>query len=279
MTGQTARSVIQFAHMSPGETVSTDRLARPGSISRQWAWGGGTGEGVRVCVIDSGLDPTLDIGRRGGSFTVSKSAVDGTLRYDVVTDSQGDAAGHGTACAAIINRLAPACEITSIRVLGPTLGGAGDILIAALRWAIAEGFGVINLSLSTRNPVYKQEIHDLVDQAFFQDVAIVAAAHNAPVESYPWRFSAVFSAGSHSVEDPEHIELNPRPPVQYFAAGVRVAVPQNGRVVRVSGNSFAAPHLAGLIARIRSKYPQLAVPEIRHVLSAVASNLVEGERE
>jgi subtilisin len=278
MTQPATLSVIRFAHMSPGETVNVRRLAQPASIDRHWAWGGSTGVGTRVCVIDSGLDPAAEIGRRGGSFRVAKHDVEGDLSYDILPDSHGDAASHGTACATIIHRLAPDCEITSVRVLGPSLGGSSDVLVAALRWAIGQDFGVINLSLSTKNPVYKQEIHDLVDRALFANIAIVAAAHNNPVDSFPWRFSAVFSTGSHAVDDPEYIELNPRPPVEYFAAGVRVAIPQNGGTVRMSGNSFAAPHLAGLIARIRSKHPHLTVPEIKHVLAAIAGNLVEGEQ-
>ena len=63
-------------------------------------------------------------------------------------DEEGDLFGHGTACAGIIRSLAPECEIHSVRTLGRRLTGRGAVLLAGLRWAIDEGYDVINLSLS-----------------------------------------------------------------------------------------------------------------------------------
>ncbi len=80
--------------------------------------------------------------------------------------------------------------------------------------------------------------------AYFNRTLLVAAAHNMPVESYPWRFSSVLSVGSHELEDPEAYFYNPTPPVEFFARGVEVEVPWlGGSTVRSTGNSFATPHI------------------------------------
>src|SRR4029077_12392039 len=108
-------------------------------------------------------------------------------------DLEGDVCGHGTACAGIVRSLAPEAEIHSVRVLGPGFTGGGNILLFGLRYAIEQGFDVVNLSLSTTKKDYATVLQELADSAYFQRTVLVASAHNMPVESYPWRFSSVIS--------------------------------------------------------------------------------------
>src|SRR5436190_15837343 len=118
----------------------------PAGRTAEWAWGGSTGTGVRVCIVDSGVESEHpDVRPIAASFAV-RSADDGALR--VVGDAAGDAYGHGTACAGIVRQLAPAAEIVSVRVLDGAVS-TGDALVAGLRWAVEEGFDVVNLSVST----------------------------------------------------------------------------------------------------------------------------------
>ena len=266
------RRTIRFAHASQGETVDGSALRFPHPITRDWAWGGATGEGVRVCVIDSGLD--ADHPAVAGRAERHRVVADDAGHWSVRPDDQGDAAGHGTACAGIIRSLAPDCDLVSVRVLGRGLRGNGEALLAALEWAIEQGFPVVNLSLSTRRTVFKERLHDLADRAYFGGTAIVSSAHNSPLDSYPWRFSSVLSVGSHDRPDPEYLEVSPAPPVEFFAAGVRVTVAWPGGGTRsVSGNSFATPHVSGLCARILQAHPSFHPAQLKHVLSAVADNV------
>src|SRR5262249_13103391 len=158
-----------------------------------------TGAGVSVCVVDSGIE--LDhplVGRVDHSVAVERTGEE----IDVREDDQGDLSGHGTACAGIIRSLAPECELTSVRVLGAGFTGSGPVLLEGLRWAIDQGFDVINMSLSTTKRQFAETLHDLADAAYFRRTMLVASAHNMPVESFPWRFSSVISVGSHEDEDP-----------------------------------------------------------------------------
>lgn len=273
MTGLAPRRVLRFAHTSRGEPISAQVAHLQAAVSRDWAWGGTTGRGVRVGVIDSGIDGTHPaVGDGVRMLRVASSTTE--ARYTVEPDDVGDVAGHGTACAGIVRALAPDCELISIRVLGDRLRGSGEALVAALEWSVDEGIDVVNLSLSTRKPVLKECLHDLVERAYFAGTTIVSSAHNSPVESYPWRFASVISVGSHDHPDADYIEASPNPPVDFFACGVGVSVAWlDGRTTRVTGNSFATPHITGLCARILERHPGFRTTQLRQTLMSVADNV------
>ena len=106
-------------------------------ITPEWAWEGSRGAGVKVAVIDSGIDASHPlVGGTVSGYVLIQDSPDG-LVYD--TEPHSDAYGHGTACAGIIRRAAPDCELYSVRVLGPGLSGKGIVFAAGLRWAIENG--------------------------------------------------------------------------------------------------------------------------------------------
>lgn len=229
------------------------------------------GRGVRVCVVDSGVERDHPVvGPVDGSWVVVKD--DAGLRVEP-TDT-GDSCGHGTACAGIVRRVAPHCELHSVRVLGERFSGTGDVLIEGLRWAVRQRFDVVNLSLSTTRPRFAEELHALADEAYFNGTVIVASAHNTPVESFPWRFASVVSVGSHQEDDPDLHLYNPRPPVEFFAPGQNVEVAWlGGRTIRTSGNSFATPFVTGLCARLLSEQPRMTPFQVKSALYLSAANV------
>ncbi|MFI6318906.1 S8 family serine peptidase [Nonomuraea sp. NPDC050556] len=257
---------FRLAHASRGATVDPGSLPLPCAVTRDWAWGSATGAGVRICLIDSGVDTShAGFTRPITTLTVSDD--------DVVPDDLGDQAGHGTACAGVIRAVAPDCELTSVRVLGGGLHGRGEALLAALEWAIERRFPLVNLSLSTRRAEHKEALHDLVDRAYFAGVTVVASAHNRPVRSYPWHFPSVISVGSHDLDVADRIEYNPDPPAEFFARGIGVEVPlPGGGTSRLTGNSFATPHITGFCARVLQRHPGFATGQLKHVLAAIADN-------
>lgn len=247
------------------------RKMRLRGVSREWAWGGATGAGVRVGIIDSGLE--ADHPRLAGRVvqSVAVELVDGDPR--VVPDEAVDLYGHATACGGIILGLAPDVDLISIRVLGADLRGKGTAFAAGLEWALDQGIGVLNLSLSSKSEALFPVFHDLVDRAYFRGVAVVSAANNVPAASYPSLFSSVFSVAAHSEPDPWRLYYNPAPPVEFGAWGVDVPIAwKDGGSTVATGNSFAAPHVAGLVALILSKHPGLTPFEVKAVLASVADN-------
>jgi subtilisin len=254
-----------------GERISIG-VDWPEQVTRDWAFGGSTGKGVRVCILDSGIESGHPrVGEVDGSVAFHRLE-DG--EFEVQEDGEGDLCGHGTACAGIVRQLAPECSLFSARVLGAGFKGSGPVLLAGLRWAVEQGFDVINMSLSTTKRQFAELLHELADRAYFNNTVLVASAHNMPVESYPWRFSSVISVGSHEEPDPMTFFYNPSPPVEFFARGVNVEVPWiGGTRIRSSGNSFATPHMSGICTLILAKHPELTPFQLKSVLYLTASNV------
>jgi subtilisin family serine protease len=244
----------------------------PDRVDRAWATDGSTGAGVRVCILDSGVerDHAL-VGTVDGAIAISLGPDGETL---AVEDAEGDLCGHGTACAGVVRALAPEAEIHSVRVLGSGFKGSGKTLVAGLRWALEQGYDIVNMSLSTTKRELGDTLHELADSAYFQRTMLIAAAHNMPVESYPWRFSSVISVGSHEDDDPLVFYANPDPPVEFFARGVDVDVAWlGGGSLRATGNSFATPAISGIAALVLGKHPGLTPFQVKTVLYLIATNV------
>ena len=244
----------------------------PEQVTREWAWGGSTGKGARVCILDSGVEAAHPmVGPLESAVVITLGENEQVLAQE---DTEGDVSGHGTACAGIVRSLAPECSLSSVRVLGASFTGSGAVLLAGLRYAVEQGFDVINMSLSTTKKPFAAVLHELADSAYFRRTVLVASAHNMPVESYPWRFSSVISVGSHEEPDPFAFFANPSPPVEFFGRGVNVEVPWlGGRSLTASGNSFATPHIAAICALILSKHPELTPFQLKNVLYLTATNV------
>ena len=246
---------------------------------------GATGKGVKVAVVDSGVDnqhPDL-VGHIKGGVVIEE--VDNhltTLPYDGY-----DPAGHGTACAGIIARLAPEAEIYSVRVLSCTgigpdgyklAGGKPQHQIDGADWAI-EHCQVVNLSNGLRVDEGAQffgSYHRLVEKAYYRDRLLVAAGENQGWPSYPSVLSNLIKVHWSSFDDPFHFiyQLRPRTFTEFIANGNYVKVPQpGGGYIYEIGSSFAAPHITAICALLLSKYPHLKPFEVKTLLYAMAKKL------
>jgi subtilisin family serine protease len=245
----------------------------PAEVTREWAWGSSGGRGVRVCILDSGIEPDHpSVGPLSGAVAVVRGD-DGEITIE--PDEEGDLCGHGTACAGIVRSLAPECELYSVRVLGAGYTGSGPVLVAGLRHALENGYDVVNMSLSTTKRELAESLHELADLAYFQRTMLVASAHNLPVESYPWRFASVLSVGSHDRPEPLDFFYNPEPPVEFFARGVDIDVAwMEGSTLRVTGNSFATPHMTAICALVLGEHPELTPFQLKSVLYLTATNVI-----
>ena len=266
----------------PAYTRESAVLQLPGTVSLedlspQWAWGGATGAGVRVAIIDSGIE--ADHPALGSAIDV-----DGGLALAMGPDRKpmetvgphDDAFGHGTACAGIIHSIAPQARITSVRVLGAGLVGKVEAFIRGLGWAVEQGFDVINLSLGASRRDWALAFYEVCDQAYFKGSFIVTAANNVAAPSYPSLYSSVASVACNVATDPFRFHFNPEPPTEFLARGIDIdAAWKGGGYLRCTGNSYAAPHIAGIAALILSKHPQLRPFQLKTVLWATAANVRE----
>ena len=249
-------------HNSPLRTlVDIDRL--------RGALNAGRGKGVRVAVLDSGVD-----GRHPAFANQLRE------QFDVVTDRMGtrcvkapptDAIGHGTACAGIVLQLAPEAEITSVKVIGSNSSGSADQLVAGLTFALDQGYDVINMSLGTTDARITARLGALTDRAFYEGRIIVAAANNQGRTAYPAQFSSVLSVNMEGFEEALGLRYDWGRPIELSARGIYVEAPAPGGGTQLfTGTSFACPHVTGMLARVLSVYPGLAAFEARLVLSLLS---------
>ena len=93
----------------------------PAELTRDWAWGDSTGKDVRVCILDSGIEPSHP---RVGELdqAVAVTVLEGD-EVEISEDTEGDLCGHGTACAGIVRSLAPDAKLTSVRGAGAGFTG------------------------------------------------------------------------------------------------------------------------------------------------------------
>lgn len=259
------------------DAFAPDRLpdlpALPLEDAREWAFGGSTGAGVPVAIVDSGVD--ADHPDVGDVSTAVAMEPDDTRdeRYRAVEGPHEDLVGHGTACAAIVRSLAPDVELHSVRVLGSNLKGRGLLFHAGIEWVVEHGFAVANLSLSSKSDAMYGPLHDVTDRAYFARSLLVCAANNQPGPTYPSQFASVISVAARPGDDPWALSCNPKPPVEFGARGIDVPVAWSGGGHTVAtGNSFAAPHVAAMSALILAKHPGLTPYQVKAVLQAVSDN-------
>jgi subtilisin len=250
-------------------------------ITPEWAWGGSTGKGVRVAVVDSGIEhdhPAVGKSVKGGVIVEYDSRAKDYHRIRP-EEAPVDVSGHGTACAGIIHSIAPEAELYSVRVLGRNMSGRAIQFAAGLDWAIEHDIQVVNLSLSTSLEEFFGIFHDLADQAYFKNMNLVSAVNNIPEPSYPSLYSSVISVAANDVHDPFTYFYNPHPPVEFGAPGIDVKVAWLQKQYLVcTGNSFAAPHIAGITTLIRAKHPELTPFQVKAVLMACAANMHRGPK-
>jgi subtilisin len=234
------------------------------------SWKSRTGKGVGVAIIDSGIDanhPKLQ-----GRIVEAVEAVAEHKRVLFVPSENGDSAGHGTACAGIINSIAPDAEFYSIKVL--CAGGAGDgqAFLAGLEYAIKRKIRLINLSLGTTKPQFFAPLHDLLDRAYQAGCIVVAAANNLPQPSFPSVFSSSLISVSKSEEtDPFHFGFKYGEVIELTAPGVNIRTAWlNGGYRSLTGNSFACPHIVGIIALLLETYPNLTPFQVKSLLYGIA---------
>lgn len=233
-------------------------------------WRSSTGKGVSVAIVDSGIHaghPDLN-----GRVLESVEARVDNKRIIFDPSDSGDSAGHGTACAGIIASIAPDAELNSIKVLGAAGLGDGQAFLAGLEYAIKKRYRVINLSLGTTKPQFFSPLHDLLDRAYQAGCIVVAAANNLPYPSFPSVFSSSLISVVKSEEtNPLNFGFHYGEVIELTAPGVNVRTAWlDGGHRNLTGNSFACPHIVGVIALLLEKHPDMTPFQVKSVLYSVA---------
>lgn len=232
----------------------------------------GTGKGVRIAVIDSGVEvdhPALP----GLTLVDDLHVIDAGVQIEVKPGDGTDIYGHGTAVTGVIRRIAPDAQIGSIRVLGANLGSRTVIIREGVRQAIDRGYHILNCSFGCGLPEHIFQYKEWIDEAYLKGIHIVSACNNYDFTTPEWPgyFPSVVTTNMARSDEDHTFFYKPGHLVEFAARGVDVTLPWNNRSTKeVTGSSFAAPIMSALLARLVSEMPGLAPLEAKSILHRLA---------
>jgi hypothetical protein len=233
-----------------------------------------TGEGVSVCVIDSGVERAVleeKFRRQGQEIHPIEGGIFTAAQPEPLPYLGRQSTPHGTTVADILLTVAPRVRLWSADVFGPQGTCEVEVVQRALHWAIAVWkCQVVNLSLGVPEQRLQQvqrryQFLRAVEEGYYKDVLIVAAAHNEHplTRSYPSAFApALLSVDKQLFDDPLQFAYALREQVEFLAHGRGYL----GPFAQEPATSWAAPHLAGVAARLLSLRPGLKPFEIKTLL-------------
>ncbi|WP_433509525.1 S8 family serine peptidase [Nonomuraea sp. CA-143628] len=254
------------------------------------AWKAGfDGTGVKVAVLDTGVDQTHpDLSGRQvaeQNFTTDASAADGH--------------GHGTHVASTIagngakyRGVAPGAQIMDGKVLNSAGNGQESWIIAGMEWAAAGGAKVVNLSLGgTDTPgldPLEQTVNNLSEQ--YGTLFVIAAGNSGPnsgTVASPGSADAALTVGavdrndalaSFSSRGPRIGDKAVKPDitapgvgiVAARATGTSMGTPVDSLYTAASGTSMATPHVVGAVALLAQQHPDWKGQQLKATLTAAA---------
>ena len=242
------------------------------------AWDCSRGRGIKVAVLDTGIDgthPDLSANFRGGvSFVPGESPADGN--------------SHGTHCAGTIAAgingigvvgVAPAASLYAVKVLANSGSGNWSYLIAGINWCIANRMNVLSMSLGGGGaPV---ALETMVNAAFASGLLLVAAAGNSgppPAGSpssvnFPGKYKNVIAVSAIDSSNVIASFSSRGPEVEICAPGVNVlsTIPGGGYGTK-SGTSMACPHVTGAAAVVWGSHRFANNVTIWNLLGSTATN-------
>eukprot|EP00934_Nitzschia_sp_Nitz4_P008097 Nitzschia sp. Nitz4//scaffold130_size63480//22803//25505//NITZ4_006246-RA/size63480-augustus-gene-0.108-mRNA-1//-1//CDS//3329535180//8087//frame0 len=245
-----------------------------------WSQYGTTGEGKKVCIIDTGLRSTHQDIKGISSLT-------GTNDASLVTPWNADGNTHGTHVAGTVAAqdnsvgvigVAPGVDLHIIRVFDDSGSFTASSLVVAMNACGEAGADVISMSLggSSSSVAERWAVNNLESQG----ILIVAAAGNdgdgVNAVEYPAGYSAVMSVGALD-EDSEIASFSTHNSgVDISGPGVAVLSTVSGSdssYAEYSGTSMATPHVSAAAALLWSQFPDASVSDIRNALEQSAADM------
>jgi len=254
--------------------------ADPESLWSLGSWGGRAigapqahnrgrgGQGVRVAVLDTGVDPVIP-------------QLPG---YDFVEDDPApqDAfpGGHGTGAAGLVEEVAPQAGILPVRVCDAQGVCRASRVVRGVCWVVQnrQGPTVLNLSLGGDTPVEALKL--ALQAALSQGIPVAAAAGNQGIYGSPAHYPAAFDLPGLVAVGALDRDLSPAP---YSTRGAYVdlsapgtdlecVIPGGGQG-ECTGTSFATPLVAGAMALWLSAQPNLTPAQLQQRLEENARPL------
>ncbi|MEU1292451.1 S8 family peptidase [Streptomyces sp. NPDC005840] len=293
--GTTTASGIAHVWLDGVRRASLDKSVP--QIGAPTAWASGyDGKGVKIAVLDTGVDATHpDLKGQvtaAKNFSTSASATD---KYGHGTHVASIAAGTGAKSGGKFKGVAPGAKLLNGKVLSDDGYGDDSGIIAGMEWAAEQGADVINLSLGGADAPgidpLEAEVNKLSEQ---KGILFAIAAGNEgelgdSTVGSPGSAAAALTVGAVDVKD-RLAEFSSRGPTadgsvkpDVTAPGVDItAAAAPGSVIdkevgqnpagylTISGTSMATPHVAGAAAILKQQHPDWGYAELKGALTGSA---------
>ncbi|MBI4679460.1 MAG: S8 family peptidase [Elusimicrobia bacterium] len=241
------------------------------------AWKTARGQGVKVAVLDTGIDPRHP----------ELPNVDGGFNAFDPAGSWEDVHGHGTAMAGIIagapnpergmSGVAPEARLYAVEVMDDNGMGSVSSVIAGIEWAVANRMQVISMSISFSKKKMEEGdteiLHEAVRKAVAAGIVVVSISGNYGSRgvSLPAAYPEAIAVAASDPYDKRFFISGRGPEVDLIAPGVWIReLKPGGGHTRNNGVSPAGAHVAGLAALKLSRSPGLGVEAVRSALTAAA---------
>ncbi|AXH99749.1 peptidase S8/S53 subtilisin kexin sedolisin [Sporosarcina sp. PTS2304] len=232
---------------------------------------GYTGKGVKVAVLDTGI-----------ALNHEDLTVSGGISYVPYTQSYADDHDHGTHVAGIIGAkdnsvgvvgVAPDAELYAVKVLDSDNSFITSNVIKGIEWSIANDMDILNMSLYTYNYYDDYGLHEVLKVAHNKGLLLVGITGNSGTDNrpntvtYPGKYPEVIAVGATDAS-------NWVSEFSSFGAEAEVSAPgeaiystlKDGTYEIMSGTSMAAPHVSGMLALMKEKYPNYSSTQLRNAL-------------
>ncbi|MFF9410657.1 type VII secretion-associated serine protease mycosin [Streptomyces anandii] len=261
-------------------------------------WGQSEGKGVRVAVIDTGVDVknrqlTDAVDAKSGKNFLPPKDDKGKKVEGAGTGATTDTVGHGTKVAGIIAArpmkgsgfvgLAPEATVIPLKQNDAEGHGTAKTLADAIRYAISAKADVINISQDTSNAVEPApSLRQAVDAALARNIVVVASAGNDGLggnvkKTYPASYDGVLAVAASDRNNERAAFSQSGDFVGVAAPGVDMisTVPKGGHCSD-NGTSFSAPYVAGVAALIKAKHPDWTAREVVAQIEQTAERTIAG---
>ncbi|GGZ33778.1 hypothetical protein GCM10010387_29970 [Streptomyces inusitatus] len=250
------------------------------------------GTGVKIAVLDSGVDGThRDLAGRVVAERNFSRSPDSEDRYGQGTQVASVAAGTGAASNGVHRGVAPGAEVLSGKVLDDGGSTTVSAVIAGIDWAVAQGADIVNLSFSASGRPESDPLETHIDRVTAERGVLftVMAGDRGPkprsIES-PGRTEGALTVGAVDGQDrlAGFSAVGPglgggikpdltAPGVNITAAATAGTPNQNPPgYVPLSGTWIAAPHVAGAAALLKQRHPKWKSAELKSALTGSAKN-------
>ncbi|MFJ9575065.1 S8 family peptidase [Streptomyces sp. NPDC101191] len=278
--------------------ASLDRSVKQIGADRAWE-SGYDGKGVRIAVLDTGVDKTHEdlrtqvVGEK--NFSPSADAVD---RVGHGTHVASIAAGTGARSGGRFKGVAPGAELISGKVLDDEGYGDDSAVIAGMEWAAAEGADVVNLSLGHSDSPGVDPLEATIDRLSAEKgILFAVAAGNegeagASTVGSPGSADAALTVGAVDRDDrlapfsstgPRVGDGAVKPDVTAPGVAIAAAAAPGSAIdtapgtphpapgyLQIDGTSMATPHVAGAAAILKQRHPDWTSAELKGALVASA---------